>query len=279
MANASATIQVYEGNGKRKSGWTIQGDIAGSISLSDFLSLEKSVKIQVAKLALAEEQAKGFDLKPRVRTDNRADVPIENVLPFGKIEYFSRSQVLDVVVGAYEEIDKGSPFRTGIYADSNWVFLNGSLVAKNLFELRAWAKTNPAVSGNDFIRFVNLTPYARKLELRGTRRSSTGDTAGTNISRSVKRKVKKGAKLSTVPNGAYALATRRIRSRFASLKSNIRFTFITGGEMGVSSAVPVRPHFRTTYSTRKVNGKTPKGAGRPYVYPSITIKLDPRGIT
>lgn len=276
-----AFITVSEGS-RGQIPWNIEGDLSGGISLNQLLQVEKQVKIGVAEEVLAEEKAKGFDPDPRVRVDNKFDKPVDSVLPFGKIEYFARGSTFEIVLQVYEELLLRAPVDTGTYRNSNWVFYNGKLIARTKRDLVAFFRKT-TINDNDKIRFVNLTPYARKLETRGVRRATRGSQAGQN-SRSSRRTRSKNARLKRLgvvkfikaPNGAYYLTYRLIRSKFKATFAKFSFQYISGGEAGLANAVPLaNPRgglFRTVFK-----GKG-RGQGRPYLYPSLVLEFASKGI-
>lgn len=274
MTQAAVTLEVYEGNGRRRKDWTLDSDINGQITLADFFTLTKGTLIRVARQVLTEEQAKGFDKRPRVRVDNRFDIPEDYVSPLGKIEYFPRVSSLRVVLFAYDAIEGRSIVgKTKTYISSNWVFLNGKIVAKNKNELQSWVDSNPILNAKDKLRIVNLTPYGRKLENLGASRDKRSGRRAIKKREGTRKKKGRSFQVK-IPNGAYQLAVRAIRSRFKSAGSTISFSYIAGSEAGVGGAVPVRANFRTTFK----KGRSVGQVGRPYVYPSIVIRFSDQGI-
>lgn len=263
--------------GKRR--FDLERDTSGVAFLHSFFEFNQEVTFEAARGALQIAQLQGnFPADPRVRTDNVFDKNPALVKPLGKIEYFARLSPVEAIVGIYDIILERSPVRTGSYRDANWVFVNGRRIATNPFELKAYLNTNRGgLKPGDTIRFVNVAPYARKLELSGVRRGTRGKTAGLNVRlgrKRVKSKKQKRSILIAKPNGAYALAQRLARSKFKSAATRIKFQFVASGSGGIS--IPSYKGGRTTFKN-KGNGKG--SAGRPYVYPSIVLEFSGKGIT
>lgn len=260
-------------NSKTAPVWSLLADQEGQVTFADFSRHIKDAVLTIARDVLKEEQAKGFDIQPRTRVDNKFDRPIESVHPFGKIEFFARSEVGPALEKIYNEILKRSPEGlTGLYKQSNYVIYNNRLVAKNYGELKAFLaeKNKEGFGSNDVIRFMNVTPYARKLEYLGYRKDNKGSHGGGNL-RKGKQKKKKSGKLAAAPNGAYYLAFRAAR-KYKAIANFMKFTFLPGGSSGIT--VMPQPGLRTTFSA---NGRNKKSAGRPYLYPTIVMDLSSLG--
>lgn len=255
-------------------------DVSGKVYLEDFFDSLTKFHIKVSEEALREEQAKGFDKNPRTRVDNKFEKPISKLKPFGKVEYFSKADVATAIVDIFIELERRSPFRSGKYKKSNVLFYNGQLVATKVGEVIGFVKRRNQEGGfknNDRFRFLNTSPYARKLELKGIRRGVSGKSKRQTFSAG-KRKVKsRSAKGGFVqkPNGAFFLTFRLARNRYKSIANLIKFTFMPNGTEGINIQPGTdkngKPE-RTTFA-----GKS-KNSGRPYLYPSITIILSERGI-
>jgi hypothetical protein len=107
---------------------------------------------------------------------------------------------------------------------------------------------------------VNTQPYARRLETLGV-------TAQRQQAR--RREPKKHAKrkkdyLLKIPNGAYQLTYRAIKAKY---KSNlpITFSFLPGNMLGLSGEF-------------KGHGLRKGSAGRSYLYPVLTFRINDRGL-
>jgi len=252
----------------------LENDLTGAKTFENFLITLKKFHLKTSRSVLKEEQVKGFDKYPRVIVDNRKDVPIINVKDFGKIEFFARAVVSESILQIFDEIEKRSPVDTGQYRASNVVFFNKKLVAKNKAELRTFLETHQKTVGfklKDTIRFINTTPYARRLEYMGGRRSLTGDFKGSNrVFGGRKIKSKKTGRILKRPNGAYYLAFVLAKNKFSGISRFIKFVFLPNGADGIN--IDPLP------GEKPLVFKKGKGAGRPYLFPSIIIRLSDRGI-
>lgn len=255
-------FSVYEA-GKKKPQYTVDSDHGGQLSLAELLEFLRANLIVIADTVLKEEQAKGFDKNPIVTVDGKAGKPVRQVSPFGQIEITARREMSEIMVETYRRILERSPVRTGRYKSSNYVVYNGQQVATTMEGLQSWLKTNPQFKPGDKIRFVNIQPYARKLERLGVRAGESG-----NIQKTRNVKSRRGGRERVrffQPNGAYFLTSRSIISKYKR-NASIRFMFITGAQMGLVGAGRV---FKT--------GR--KGSvGRTYLYPSILITVQEGGI-
>lgn len=254
MLSATVGLSVSE-NGRNKPEYTLDSDIGGEVSLADFLDFVKQTLIVTADTVLKEEQDAGFDPNPVIAVDGRVGVPVQNVKPYGNIDIVARADIGDIVLDTYQSILDKSPVLTGTYKSSNFVFVNGEQVATDLASLQAWVETDPVLSDKDLIRFVNIEPYARKLERLGV-------TIDHQQSRTVNKKNKRtGRSISVgVPNGTYYITARNIRSKYRR-NSIIQFEFISGTSLGI------------TGNFRARRGKP----GRAYLYPSIVISVQESG--
>lgn len=256
--NFSVDYKVYE-NGRNAPEYTLESDLKGEVSLADFLQFTKSSLIVIADNALREEQALGFDKQPVVVVDGRVNKPVFAVHPFGSIEFVSKASMKEIILETYNGIIGRSPVLTGLYKSSNYVFVNGRQVATDLGSLESWLGTNPVFEEKDLIRFVNIQPYARKLERLGV----TGQRQQSRTVRSKNRKTG-GTKVKVLqPNGTYFLTARAIRSKYTR-NSTIKFTFLSGSDLGIIGS------FRTSK-----RGKP----GRRYLYPTIIISVSESGST
>lgn len=247
-------------SGRKAPEYTLETDLNGSISLLDFLKFTKQALLSTAVEVLHDAQGDGFDRNPIVAVDGRVGKDPATVNPFGQIEFTSRVNVSDLLVETYEALLGRSPVLTGRYKSSHYVFLNGKQVANDLSSLKSWVATNPEFSEKDLVRFVNIQPYGRKLERLGV-------TAQRTRSRTSRTKDKRSGQVRErfrQPNGAYFLTARAIKAKYKRNQS-IRFGFISGAQLGVSGA------FKSGRPGRN-------SAGRPYLYPTITIYLNERGM-
>lgn len=246
-------------------------------TLSDFIERIKAAQVLIAKAVLREEQGLGFDKKPTVIIDGRRGRVEEEVRPFGKIEYYARLKDLDSLIKIYEAIEKRSPVRSGLYKDSNYVFANNKLVATNIAEFIRFVKVQANRGMEDLaeIRFVNVTPYAARLEYSGTRMSIGGRNKGSNVSKGKKGKSKYNpANQVKRPNGAYYLASRTLSS-VKGFFAQTKFEFIPNGYKGLN--FDSHSMFRTTYVNSQKN-QSRRRVGKPYVYPSLVFRISDKGV-
>jgi len=253
--------------------YKLESDANGELTLIDFFKFSQNALINIFDTVLKEEQSFGFTTKPRTRVDGSFFKPVVNVMPFGKIQAFDKQNVLEILDDIYNSLIDRSRIESGNYVKSHVVFFNGNLIAASINQLESWVATNQSKNfkSGDTFDFINLSPYARKLERRGL---SFSANTGKNSS---KQRTGKGAKGQTIakPNGAYYKTSRSIKRKFKDASGKIAFKWRTAprqakafnsGRVG-PSGVPFRTNFYK-------NG----GVGRPYVYPSIQYKIDNRGI-
>ncbi len=248
---------VFE-DGRKAPEYSLETDLRGEISLADFLAFTKSSLIIIADQVLKEEQDNGFDKNPVLVVDGSQSKPIANVSPLGSIEFVSRANITDIIRETFDGLIFRSPIDTGKYVSSHVVLLNNSEVARGQNSLDSWLATNPQFKDSDTIKFVNLQPYARKLERLGV--SGQRQQSRTVKSRD-KRKAASGGRI-LAPNGAYFLTTRAIKAKYKQ-NINIKFSFIPGGQLGLKGSFKVGR-----------NGKP----GRSYLYPIIILTVNERGI-
>ena len=229
--------------------------------------------VTVAREIRKELQTRGeFPEKEYITlTDGVIDNPDRNVKAFGKIEYATKIQdIVPVIKTAMRLVIERSPTKTGYYQTNNVLFFNGVLVAKGYFQTLSWLSKDRDYKPTDNFRIVNLSPYARKLEVLGFRRGSSGENNGRTYQKGKRQGLNKQKRKISLPNGAYILSQRVLRSRYPQLKNNIRFSFI-----------PIAPSTaRTALLTYKdTTGHVFKESGRPYLYPSIYISIRPESFT
>lgn len=256
MIQAEVSISVTE-SGRKSPQYSLEGDLHGEFSLADLLAFTKQSLIIIADTVLREEQDIGFDKNPVVVVDGRLNKPVINVGPLGSIEFIARADMNVVLLDIYTNLLEKSPVLTGEYKSSNYVFWNGKQVATDLNSLQSWLDTSPAFDDKDLIRFVDIQPYARKLERLGVtaQRQQSRTSKSTRRGKATVVRVKQ-------PNGVYYLTARAIRSKYKR-NSIIQFEFIPGSQLGLKSS----------FASKK--GKP----GRTYLYPSILISVQESGVT
>lgn len=266
--SVNVSYSVHE-TGKNSKQWNLAADFTGENTLKDLEASLKQTLIKVALETKEEEEEKGFDRNARVRVDNKFDRDINTVSAFGKIEYFARFAAKEAILNIYKEIEIRSPVgATGIYKSSNYVIYNDRHVASSYTELKAFVEMQgkKGFADNDTIRFINVTPYARKLELKGIKRGVRGKSKGKKSEKARTGKSKITGNIIKKPNGAYYLAYRVARLKYKAVANFMKFAFLPGGARGIT--VMPGSGFRTTFVKD----------GRPYLYPTIVLSLNTKGI-
>ena len=188
MSFTGASISIKQSKRHSKvSPFELAVDFSGAKTFEDFRSTVKLTLVETSFQALEEEQRTGFTKDPRVRVDNKFDANVLNVNAFGKIEFFAKVSLAKEIMRVYLEIEKRSPKDTGQYIAGNYVFVDGKVVATTMAELKAYLAKNQ-FKNNSKIRFVNVTPYARKMERLGIRRGTVGTSKGKSVKSGRKKK-------------------------------------------------------------------------------------------
>lgn len=160
-------------------------------SIADWV---KAATIETAERALREEVARGFDNEPVVITDGMPRRDYLQVKPFGRIEFATRTSMVEAVRWALTELQKKSPVLTGRYASSHTVMINGAEVKGNI-----WGALRN-VRPTDRVQIVNPQPYARKIE---------GATANRRTGRGKRAALSRQAR-----SGVYRVVLRALVNRF-----------------------------------------------------------------
>lgn len=270
----SVSYTITDNESKNKADLRLlSNDLTGNETTKFLVERFRLFHIGVARVALEDEQKKGFEKNPRIVTDNKFDKPDSRVLPFGKIEYYSKLDVLSSLITVFSEIQRLSKVVSGQYRSWNLVFLNGVRVASSLPELQNWVKSAKVKDG-DTIRFVNLNAYARRLEYLGVTSQGSSRRMTKNMvktGRSGKKHQSSTRPMKKALNGVYYLVSKIVSgSKFKTIgQFKPKFEFIVGSEV---SGIPIGGQ-RGSFAPKK-NGR---GGGRPYLYPSITFKISGRG--
>jgi hypothetical protein len=251
------------------------------ISLEELFAYCKETLIKVSTEALAEEQAKGFDKNPVVIVDNRYNVPIQSVKPIGKIEYVASQNLADIALFIYDSIEKRSIVRSGTYKKFNIVAMNGVVIALNREELVAYFQKNPYPKTGDKLRFINATPYARKLERYSKYSGKTG--AGVKWKKSTDKKGRSGVMRSfkhkdttrqalhvLAENGTYYLSARAGLNKFRG-NAFIKYESLPGQYLGIENLTIMGPKGNALRNRYKKDN-------RPYLYPTILVYVHETGI-
>ncbi len=269
IAKFQVGFEVYE-RGRKAPQYTVESDLKGEVSLAEFLHFTKSSLIVIADQVLREEQAKGFDKNPIVSVDGRVGKPVDRVHPLGKIEFNSKQSIKDIALFTMQGIIERSPTDTGLYKKSHRVLLNGTQVATDMASLSAWLDTDPQIKDSDLLRFVNIQPYARRLERLGvTAGNGKFNSRSARYEKSRDDRQRSGAKV-LAPNGAYFLTSRAVRRKYKR-NSSIKFGFLPGSAMGLGATFK---NFSRASGSRKGSRAKPST----YLYPTITILVNEGGI-
>lgn len=270
------TIQDYSrGRSTFRMGSGPVPDKDGKVTAEALVAFIKQTLIEEAKKEIQTQVSRGFDSGYATIVDGSRSKKIEDVSPFGKIEFASRADLGVVLMKIYEGLRLRAPIDTGLYLDSNLVFQNGRYVAGNLSELQTWVNSNPTIKDSDIIRFINVMPYARKLERYGITQQK--GRARARVSKDKKRRSGwmdgKGRQVVLAENGAYFLTYRSIKRLFGR-NADIRFELVPGGVIpGLKQFIPATNRagkpLRLTYAAKK---------GRAYLYPSIAVRLVRGGV-
>ncbi|MFO1158429.1 MAG: hypothetical protein U1E60_06295 [Reyranellaceae bacterium] len=170
----------------------------------------QAATVESAMRALREEVSHGFDPQPIVITDGVTRRDPEQVRPFGRIEFLARTDLVDAVRWTLTELQKKSPVRTGRYASSHVVLLNGAEIAGNIWQVLR------GIKDGDRVQIVNTQPYARKLE---------GATANKRTGRVKRRPTSRQA-----PSGIYRRVLRALVQRYSrSLYFDLKYVALNLG--------------------------------------------------
>ena len=240
--------------------------------LFDPVKFGKKLSKDLSDLAERElekaQREDNFDTKPVVIVDGSYNKNESQVKPFGVIRYLARSRNLFKRFSeAYDSILRSSPVRTGKFQNHNIVMFNGVVVARNRLEFRRFLvdRDKRGWKERDEIVFMNISPYARKLERFGVRRETRGKRAGQAINKPRGRFSKRSGFVS-IPNGSYTVSRRKIRAMFAGVGyiSRTQFEYNNSGLKFSGN----RSESRTTFVKD----------GRPYLYPVIKVSIRTRGL-
>jgi hypothetical protein len=266
----SAEISITDtgGIGEKRSSFKVANYVPTTAEeVKAMLEDVKAYLIFTAQNTLAEEQKRGFEKDPVTLVDRVRGKLVKDVSYLGQIDYLAKSVFLVDILEIYDHIVARSKVVTGLYAEHNFVFYNRRVIATNMAELEKWTKSSPIVKEGDVINFVNLVPYARRLERLGVRKGTTQNRR-QKYSKTSRNKYGKSGRFA-VPNGAYYLAYRGVRRRFKGL-FNIKFDFMLGSTLGITNIPITNKRGRTL---RTVGSGDSYTKGRPYLYPTIELRI------
>lgn len=260
MAEFDFDISSREIGSKTK--WSLESDIGGKVSLRTFIDFANSTLVSITKDVLKEETRKGFPEDYIEVTDGVVGKPFQlvDITKRGTIDISAQASVEDIIKFIFNSVEERSRIVTGRYVDSHVMLYNKSEVASNTEEAIAWSKTAKIKKG-DTIQFLNFQPYARKLERLGVTAQKSKPRLGKVRDRD---KDKKSGRVGFKPNGVYYLTALLARKVYSKGIGKIRFEWVQG-EAGISGASDIP---RSTFARD----------GRPYLYPSIIIVFDVRGV-
>ena len=201
----------------------------------------KTIEVSHAELRQAVDQ--GFDNRPAVITDGAPRRAPEQVKPFGKIVFAARPNMAEVVRWALAELQKKSPVKTGRYASSHVVMINGKEIEGNIWD------TLRKIESTDRVQIVNPQPYARKIE---------GATASKKTGRAKRRGISRQARA-----GVYRPVLRGLVNRYSkSMFFDFKYVKLNNGVKvwGASGG-----------------GKSSKRVQRDQVFPSLQFFIKPTG--
>jgi hypothetical protein len=268
MLKAEISVRAI-GRGKDLPTYDLKSDLQGQQTLEGFFAYIRAVLISTADAVLKDEQRQGFTKNPIVFVDNRRNKPIQNVNPIGKIEFVDPAKFSDteILIKTMQQIIDLSPILEGEYIASHVVAYNGAIVATDVASLTAWLKTNPRIVPGDTIRFLNVAPYARKLERLGV----TNKGSSRRYTKSQDKRKRSGDKVLT-PNGVYFRVFRSVRRLYKRVRQ-IQFSFVPGSSLGNFNGRNVGAARFTSRANLRGRKEQAAGIGQTYLYPSITIRL------
>lgn len=254
-------------------------DLNGEVTFADFVNKIRIGHILIAREVLKEEQRLGFDPNPKILVDRRKSSNESSVKPFGRIEYYAKLADLEILLEVYRKILDRSPKRTGQYLQSNYVLVNERPIARTYQEFAKFVELTKkeGLAEIQSVRFLNVTPYAARLEYTGTRSIPKGKNKGSQKSKrrfGKSRQKKSLGKQIKKPNGAYYLASRTLGNT-KGFFDRVKFEFIPNGYKGIS--IDPQGQFRTSYID-SVKNRAKRRVGKPYVYPSIVFNLSKIGL-
>lgn len=235
----------------------------------------RAITVSTAKTELRKEQALGrFPKNPRDYTtwvDRNPRKPIQSVKFGGSIAYLQKIQLSEVYEYIFLELARLSPygeskrsrgarFRRRHYDESHVMLVDGRAVIREGKDASIVAIKNATkyIGPKSKVQFVNIQPYARRIE--------RGYLGGPDL---YKRKITRGARKGQTgfkkvnwtmqaPNGVYKVVAKRAARRFRGV-ARIQFTYAQLPALGYSF--------------------TDKGKKIGQFYPVIVVRSDAAGIT
>jgi hypothetical protein len=264
-----SVTDTAKGRGRKATSELLR-DYTGKVNLQEMGEFVKSKLIEIAQITLKEELLKGFDKEYITSVDNKINKNLNDVKPFGTIQYTARAQAQDMLMFIYKGILNRSAIDRGTYIDLNYVFVNRTLVAKNESELQSYVARGNKFKSGDVIRFVNMAPYAGWLERRGI---SAGGRRKSRIVKSKDKQQRSGPTISAA-NGAYFLTSRAVIRKY-KFNSRVEFQWISGSQLDFSLAPSSDKRGR---KFRRISVGRKGSSARHYAYPTITIFVASEGL-
>lgn len=251
--------------------WNVQGDLNGELTLTDLLEFTKRTLIFIADTALKEEQAKGFDPKPKIIVDGKPNKPVDQVLT--RIDIVARQNTSTIIAEIFDAVWNRSIVDTGLYKASHLATYNGQFIGSTPEQVRAWFQRPRSYKAGDVFRVVNIVPYASMLEREGRSFDSRRNTKRQNrkLVKTRDRQRRSGDYVRSA-NGAYFLAAKSAQRKY-KYNSKVFFEFVNGNFLNPPGGFPKRDLRGKPLRTHFVKKK--RG---PYTYPSVKVVVGEGGV-
>ena len=126
------------------------------LPMKDLRDWIQDIQVDVYRQELRFEQSRGNLLDPIVETDRKVGKPARKVRPFGIITAYDRVDLAEAMEFIYRKLEAESPVLTGRYKASHIVMKNGESIP--------YPGRVPDLNERDSIEFVNIQPYAKRIE-------------------------------------------------------------------------------------------------------------------
>ncbi len=278
MITGNITIHIEDSDKKVARPSNALWNTSAPQEIAELAAFTKGKLIEIALMTLHEEQLKGFDRKPLTLVDGIENYDLDDVKPFGQIQFISRVAAEDFLLPIYQGLIKRSAYDEGGYSEEgHFVYVNQQLVANSLSTLQSYIKSSVKLfKTGDIIRFVNVMPYAGKLERNGVTATRRGKgNVKEKMSKDKKRGYRSGFTV-RAPNGAYFLTAKSINKNYKFV-SKIEFQWVNGANIDLTAAPThskIGKKFRRTFAPKKGRGAR-KGS---YAYPSIVVIINEGGL-
>lgn len=264
----SINITTREVGSKAKS-FTHVEDLNGQMTIKRLLEVLQGTISSSAINALAEEQGKGFDKTPVITVDGRRNVDMRAVSPTGKIEIDSRISTGVLLPEILQLLIDYSAIDTGQYISSHVIVIGDHLIKDGMQGLTSWLSSGNSIKETDSVYFVNVMPYASRLEREGITRSSRAGNAKMGKSKDPRKRAANSQGMVRQPNGTYFRAARKIKSKYGAILY-ASFKFLQLGTLNLAG--PTRGSISGKRLRNSFDSKNKKYKG-PYVYPAIRVRL------